>query len=146
MFLLKFILNILSNLKKEQSKNFVIIKKNEFDWIGRIGNELVCEFNYLKDNEGYWINFMCTKEKYRNSGFGFGTKMINEAVKVYGKVFICSLSRLEFNIKKHDAKNYIFTTNTSDTRYPKDEVLMKFAKKCIAKNIIKQEWVKSPFD
>lgn len=146
MLLLNIILKVLSNFKKEQSKRLVVTKLNDYDWHGTLDGKLICEFNYLKDYQGYWINFMCTHEKYRDKGYGFGTKMINEAVKEYGKVLFCGIERLEFNTKKYQVNNYSVLTNKSDTRYPKDEVLMIFANKCIEKKIIKKEWVKSPFD
>lgn len=145
MSFLKIFLNKLVASKMFVSQRFVITKLNQFDWEGRIDNKLICEFNYLKDNQGYWINYMCTNEEYRNKGYGFGTKMIEAAINEYGKILVNNLSRLEFNAKKHSIENYTFETNRSDTRYPMDDALMKFINKCIDKKIVKKEWVLSPF-
>ena len=62
--------------------------------------------------------------------------MLQAALEVHKEIYVSTANRLEVNA--HKVPN--------DSRYPCDDQLMIFAIKCVEKGILKQEWIKYPFN
>src|SRR5574343_867237 len=72
----------------------VIEQKSDCQWIGKINNELVCEFNYYKDCKGkYWINDISTFDPFKE--IGVGTKMIENALSIYNEIYVSTAEKHE---------------------------------------------------
>lgn len=114
-----------------------IVRHSGLSWTGWIGNEKICTFNFLDDDGKIWINEIRTECEFRKNGYG--SYLIQEALKEYGEIYVCTANRLELNSNKNK--------QTEDSRHMENEgeCLVPFVIKCIEKNILKKEWVIHPF-
>jgi hypothetical protein len=93
----------------------------------------IVEFNYYKDESGYyWLSNCSVPEEYQKQGIG--VMMIKHAIKAYGQVYFSNASHLEFNIK--------YPNHGYDSRYLTYEG-KKMVESLIRKNIVPIEWYRS---
>ncbi len=106
---------------------------SELKWIGKIGNSLVCEFEYFKDETGrIWMNDIGTHQVKKK---GYGTPMVIRALEVYKIVYVSTATQRD--IKERDLPD--------DGRYSNEPDFWIFIKKCVDRGILKPEWIKHPF-
>lgn len=119
---------------------FTIKQIEELYWEGYLENEAVCQFEYFKDSEGrYWVNNIVSYGK--DARKGYGTKMIVEALKVYGRIYISTAEKYE--IKQRRLEN--------DLRYNNDysfeeSNIGKFSKRLVEKGILESDSICHPFN
>ncbi|GEM_PF-3824973 len=130
------------------------ISNIDLKWVGEIdesipdiwtGNQIikkviVCRFDYYKDMYNQiWANKICTNVKFQEKGYG--TLMIQKALKEYGIIYFSNAPQLNFKILSNDNQNdFRYTTDNFE-----DSNLGKFTNRLISKNIIDASWVKNPF-
>ncbi|MFL5765468.1 MAG: GNAT family N-acetyltransferase [Bacteroidia bacterium] len=103
-------------------------------WEGWKGDDQICGFEYFRDDAGIWINNIWTYGDHQRRGYG--TRMIEAAVKKYGVVLVSTASRLELNSKMIHG----------DSRYEAfDNNLTPFIESCIQKGILKEDWRRNPY-
>lgn len=111
--------------------------KNELQWFGFVDKEVVCEFEYFKDKEGYWINNISIEEEFQRRGYG--EIMIKEALKKYEKIFVSTADKID--IKALALPNDLRYVNET---YGEVAHFWLFVNRLIEKGILKNEWKKFP--
>lgn len=129
----------MGNIQFNSKDILVIIQKGELNWQGTINGDLVCDFEYFKDGAGlFWVNNISTFEPHNQKGFG--TKMIQAALIIYGEIYISSAEKDE--IKTMGINGDLRYTNAPSF----DESDLKiFVNELIIQGVFKKEWVKHPF-
>lgn len=119
------------------------IEHNEFtnDFLGYIGDKKVCELNIFAENEDcdddyyqeprYWLNGIYTTEGYGRKGYA--TLLIQEAINVYGELYVSTATEYEHKQRGDDAARQL----TDEGAF--------LVNKLKNKNILKKEWFINPF-
>lgn len=119
---------------KMNASKLEILQISELVWEGRIGNEVICRFEYFLEDNKFWINIISTEWKYKSQGFG--TQMICAALKVYNEIYVSTGTRRELNAKGL----------RGDSRYESDrKELTPFVNKLVERGVLKKEWIQNPY-
>ncbi len=117
-----------------KTQEFKITQIKELYWEGKLGEKIICRFEYFKDEHGIiWVNNIATDGPKQRKGYG--TNMIIEALKVYNEIFISTADKLEIKTERL----------SNDLRYTNDDNLWYFINKCVQRAFLKKEWIKHPF-
>lgn len=118
---------------KKSTTNNIITWKLTLDTNGKLYN--VAEFEFFKDNYNkIWLNNCSVDEGLRNKGIG--KYLISRAIEEFGEIYFSSAEKGEHKRKKIE----------NDSRYVEPPDGENFIKSLLKKEIIKNEWYRSPFD